>query len=552
MERYQGRSIVGGVAQGPIRIYRRNQYQVEKIRKNNPENEIHRYRQAEEEAIRQLGDAYDKAVEMVGAKSASVFEMQAMLLKEERFRKPVESMIRETGFCAEYAVASQGKAMTKVCKKMEEERDRKTEADIRDIVKRLLSLLSDQEYGSAVGQEPVILMAREITPGELLQMDRSLLLGLVTETGTADSHTAVLAAAMQIPFVTGIPYQKRWSRKQAVVDGEQGIVIVEPDEACVRQARERAAAQHEEQEKLAVYAQKEDITLDGDRIPVLANIGDLSEMKTALQNHAAGIGLFRSEFLYMERETYPSEEEQFQLYRRILQEMQGKPVVIRTLDIGADKQVDYFRLENEPNPAMGYRGIRICLDREELFRAQLKALFRAASYGDLSVLYPMITSTEEVEAIQKIISDIQEEMDAKKIPWGKLRQGVMIETPAAVMISDLLAENMDFFSIGTNDLAQYTMAADRQNPRVAHLCTAQHPAVLRMIQMTVRNGHRNGIPVSVCGELAADRTMTRELIRMGVDALSVTPNQILPLRKEIRSITVRETGGNTLSLWQER
>ena len=540
MERYQGRSIAGGMAEGKILSYNRDRYQVEKILKKDSEEEIRRYRKTEEEAIEQLGDAYEKAVEMVGAKSASVFELQAMLLKEGRFRRPVEEMIRSMQVCAEYAVACQGKELAKACRKMEDERDRRMEADIREISKRLLSLLGGQEYGNPIGQEPVLLMAREIAPGELLQLDRKLLLGLVTETGTSDSHTAVLAAAMQIPFVTGIPFQKRWNGKRAVVDGERGLVVVEPDDTCLQELRIRQEEEKKEQEKLAVYAQKEDVTLDGDRIPIMANIGELYELEAVNHAQAAGIGLFRSEFLYMERETYPSEEEQFLLYKQIVQEMQGKPVVIRTLDIGADKQADYFRLESETNPAMGYRGIRICLDREELFKTQLKALHRAAVYGELAVLYPMITCVEEVEAIREIVSDIREEMDAKKIPYGEVRQGLMIETPAAVMISDLLAENVDFFSIGTNDLAQYAMAADRQNMRVAHLCSHRHPALLRMIAMTVQNAHRKGIPVSVCGEIAADRSMTQKLIELGVDTLSVTPNQILPLRKEIRSITVRE------------
>lgn len=540
MERYQGRSIAGGMAEGKILSYNRDRYQVEKILKKDSEEEIRRYRKTEEEAIEQLGDAYEKAVEMVGAKSASVFELQAMLLKEGRFRRPVEEMIRSMQVCAEYAVACQGKELAKACRKMEDERDRRMEADIREISKRLLSLLGGQEYGNPIGQEPVLLMAREIAPGELLQLDRKLLLGLVTETGTSDSHTAVLAAAMQIPFVTGIPFQKRWNGKRAVVDGERGLVVVEPDDTCLQELRIRQEEEKKEQEKLAVYAQKEDVTLDGDRIPIMANIGELYELEAVNHVQAAGIGLFRSEFLYMERETYPSEEEQFLLYKQIVQEMQGKPVVIRTLDIGADKQADYFRLESETNPAMGYRGIRICLDREELFKTQLKALHRAAVYGELAVLYPMITCVEEVEAIREIVSDIREEMDAKKIPYGEVRQGLMIETPAAVMISDLLAENVDFFSIGTNDLAQYAMAADRQNMRVAHLCSHRHPALLRMIAMTVQNAHRKGIPVSVCGEIAADRSMTQKLIELGVDTLSVTPNQILPLRKEIRSITVRE------------
>lgn len=540
MERYQGKSIAWGMAEGKIFSYVKDRYQVEKIGKQDPEGEIERYRRTEEEAIRQLGEAYDKAVEIVGARSASLFEMQAMLLKEGHFRGPVEKMIRKMRVCAEYAVASQGRNLARACQQLTDERERRTEADIRDISKRLLALLSGQGYASPIGQEPVILMAREISPGELLQMERNLVLGLVTEVGMADSHTAILAAAMQIPFVSGIPFRSSWNGKMAVVDGRQGEVIVEPDEKELERLHRRRKEEEREQERLEAYVQKEDVTLDGDRIPLMANIGDLFELKAAQHNRAAGIGLFRSEFLYMERETYPSEEEQFGIYRRIVQEMQGQPVVIRTLDIGADKQADYFRLESETNPAMGYRGIRISLDRAELFKTQLKALFRASLYGDLSVLYPMITSVEEVEAIREIVCDIREEMDAKKIPYGSMRQGIMIETPAAVMISDLLAEKVDFFSIGTNDLTQYTMAADRQNPRVAGLCSSRHPAVLRMIQMTVRNAHRKGIPVSICGELAADRQMTQKLIEMGVDVLSVSPNQILPLRKELRSITVRD------------
>lgn len=539
MERYQGKSIVKGMAAGNILSYRRDQCMVEKKYITNPEEEVRRYRHAEEKAVRELGLAYEKAVEIVGAKSAAIFEMQSILLKEGRFQEPVEMMIYKESVCPEYAVAEVGRLMAEDCRLRKEHWERDREADIREIVKRLLTNLEIREGVSVSGQEPVILLAKEVAPGELLQMESGKLIGLITELGTPESHTAVLAAAMQIPFVTGIPFRQMWDGKPAVVNGETGSVIIEPNMDELDQVATWQKKREAEKLRLENLTKKEDITLDGERMFVYANIGTLAEVDDAVRARAAGIGLFRSEFLYMGRENYPSEEEQYQCYRRIIEQMQGKPVVIRTLDIGADKQVDYFRLEEENNPAMGYRGIRICLDREELFRTQLKALYRAGLYGDLGVLYPMITAVEEVEKIQEIIRDIQEEMDAKKIAYGQIRQGVMIETPAAVMISDLLAEKVDFFSIGTNDLVQYIMAADRQNPKVAGLCDNRHPAVLRMIQMAVRNGHRFSIPVTICGEMAADLSMTQKLVEIGVDVLSVTPGQILPLRQAIRNTTIR-------------
>ena len=541
MERYQGKIIVEGMAKGKIFTYLRDQYQVKKTEIDDPEKEIARYREAREQTIQQLGDAYDKAVDLVGAKSASVFEMQSILLKEGRLCGLVEKMIRDEKVSASYAVAEIGKQLAAEYRGSEEIWEKEEDMNIRELGKRLLKLLDSETYAIPLGTEPVILCARELLPGELLQLDRKHLAGLITETGTAESHTAVLASAMQLPYLTGVPFRLAWNGKEAALDGEKGQIYIEPNEDILKELEARKEKREKESEELAFYAEEQTVTLDGDRVHLYANISSLEEMDEVIRARAEGIGLFRSEFLYMGRETYPSEEEQFLCYKKIAERMQGKPVTIRTMDIGADKQIDYLRLDNEINPAMGYRGIRISLDREELFRTQLKAIYRAAVYGKLRVLYPMITCEEEVDQIQKIIEDIKEEMTAKGVKYGEVSQGVMIETPAAVIISDLLAKKVDFFSIGTNDLTQYVMAADRQNPKVSYLCDANHPAIFRIIQMIVQSGHKYHVPVSICGEIAGDPGMTQKLVSMGVDILSVTPNQILPIRKEVRNVSLRKS-----------
>lgn len=501
---------------------------------------MNRYRKAQEIVIGQLESAYEKAVEIVGARNASVFDIQAMLLREGKLGQWVEKMILNQKVTSEYAISQVSRGISENIFEEKEDWEEEERGQIREVAGRVLNFLTGQNNRMIPGEEKVILAAKDITPGELLQFDKNRILGLITEIGAGESHTAVLASAMEIPYLCGIPFHSEWNGKMAAINGNKGLFCVEPEEKCLEEIKEGLWEQEKEKERLETLIGEKAVTLDGDRMYVYANVGREEELEEAITYRVAGIGLVRSEYLFMGKENYPSEEEQYEYYRNIVEKMQGKPVHIRTLDIGADKQMNYLRLEKEDNPAMGFRGIRICLEQEELFRTQLKALFRAAVYGNLGILYPMITSVEEIDQIQEIIHDIREEMDAKGVVYGEVRQGVMIETPAAVMISDMLAEKVDFFSIGTNDLIQYVMAADRQNYKVASLCQSSHPAVIRMMELAVRNAHRYGIPVMVCGEMASDKELTRKLVEMGVDILSVAPGQILAIRKEIRNTTVRE------------
>lgn len=542
MEQYRGRTVVMGIGMGKIYSYTRDQYQIEKKIVERKDLEEEKYLQAEQKALVQLARAYEKAVEMVGAKSAAPFERQEILLREGAFGRDVRDLICTESVSAEYAVSVVGEKLTGQQQQTEENWAKEEQKNVKELVRRLLGLLKEEEESRLLGEEPMILAAKELSPGDLLQLKRSRIQGLLTETGSGESHTAVLAAAMQIPFLTGIPFRPEWNGKQAVVDGEKQAVILEPEPLLEKEIQDRIYRKKQEREELNQLVKEKAVTLDGERLYVYANIGEIGELEEVIRCRAAGIGLFRSEFLYMGRENYPSEEEQFVCYKTIVEKMQGRPVTIRTLDIGADKRIRYLRMDKEQNPAMGYRGIRFCLEQKELFRTQLKALYRAAAFGDLGVLYPMITSEEELDQIQEIIQDIQEEMDAKKLSYGKVRQGVLIETPAAAMISDKLAQRADFISIGTNDLIQYVMAADRQNPRVSGLCRNDHPAVIKMLEMIIQNSHRCQVPVTICGEMASDLSMTKKLVELGVDIISVTPAQILPVRQEVRSISVKNQG----------
>lgn len=538
MERYQGKTVVNGIVTGKIFIYVRDQFQIEKKYIADSEKEILRYREAKDFTIQQFAESYDKAVELVGAKSASIFEMQSILLKEGKFSNLVEKMIRDEKVSASYAVAEIVKQLISDYQ-IKEDWEKEEKMNLRELGKRLLKVLKGENHSEVLGQKPVILCTKELSPEELLQFDCKNIAGIVTEYGTMEDHTSVLAAAMKLPYITGISFRSAWKGKTAVLDGEKQRLLIEPDQENLTKIQRRKANMEKRNHALNSLREEKTVTLDGVRVSLYANIGNSEEIDEVLRCRADGIGLFRSEFLYMGRETYPSEEEQFQYYRMLAEKMQGRPVTIRTLDIGADKQMGYLRMEQEENPALGYRGIRISLEQEELFRTQLKAIYRAAVYGKLQILYPMITSVQEIDKIQEIIEDIKEEMDAKQIAYGTVCQGVMIETPAAVMISDMLAEKVDFFSIGTNDLIQYTMAADRQNVKVAHLCNPSHPAVLRMITMAVKNGHKYHLPVTICGEMAGNLQMTQKLVEMGVDILSVTPQQILPVRQAIREVSIR-------------
>ena len=422
---------------------------------------------------------------------------------------------------------------------MEDDYFKARAADVKDISERMVNILSGNESGGAIGDEPVIVVAEDLAPSETVQMDKEKLLAFVTRLGSANSHTAILARTMNIPALIEVDIKEEWNGKMAVVDGYTGTFYIDPDEDILKKMQEKKEEDIKARELLQELKGKEDVTVDGKHIKLYANIGGVKDVASVLANDAAGIGLFRSEFLYLEADNYPNEEAQFQAYKTVAENMAGKKVIVRTLDIGADKQVDYFNLDHEENPAMGYRAIRICLDRRDIFRTQLRALLRASAYGNIGIMYPMIISVDEVKEIKKIVESIKAELTEKGIEYGKVEQGIMIETPAAVMISDLLAEEVDFFSIGTNDLTQYTLAIDRQNSKLDNIYDAHHPAVLRMIQKTIENGHKAGCWVGICGELGADMTLTETFLKMGIDELSVSPTFVLPIRKLIREMSTK-------------
>ena len=440
---------------------------------------------------------------------------------------------------AEFAVATTGDNFAKMFAEMEDDYFKARAADVKDISERMVNILSGNESGGAIGDEPVIVVAEDLAPSETVQMDKEKLLAFVTRLGSANSHTAILARTMNIPALIEVDIKEEWNGKMAVVDGYTGTFYIDPDEDILKKMQEKKEEDIKARELLQELKGKEDVTVDGKHIKLYANIGGVKDVASVLANDAAGIGLFRSEFLYLEADNYPNEEAQFQAYKTVAENMAGKKVIVRTLDIGADKQVDYFNLDHEENPAMGYRAIRICLDRRDIFRTQLRALLRASAYGNIGIMYPMIISVDEVKEIKKIVESIKAELTEKGIEYGKVEQGIMIETPAAVMISDLLAEEVDFFSIGTNDLTQYTLAIDRQNSKLDNIYDSHHPAVLRMIQKTIENGHKAGCWVGICGELGADMTLTETFLKMGIDELSVSPTFVLPIRKLIREMSTK-------------
>ena len=539
MEKYTGKSILNGVAIGRIVFYRKGEQQVKRVKVEDVETEILRYEEANARAVEQLNELYEKALKEVGEMNASVFEVHAMMLEDDDYRESVENMIRSQQVNAEFAVAATGDNFSRMFEEMEDDYFKARAVDVKDISERLVGILSGRETQEAILGEPAILVADDLAPSETVQMDKDKLLAFVTQHGSSNSHTAILARTMNIPALIGVEIQEAWDGRLAIVDGHTGTLYIEPDEDTLRRMQARREEDERHEMLLRQLKGKEDITLDGRKIKLYANIGSVKDVAGVLANDAAGIGLFRSEFLYLESEDYPGEEEQFQAYKTVAENMAGRKVIVRTLDIGADKQVDYFQMDHEENPAMGYRAIRICLDRTEIFRTQLRALLRASAYGNIAIMYPMIISVDEVRQIKKIVASVKAELDEKGIPYGEVEQGIMIETPAAVMISDLLAEEVDFFSIGTNDLTQYTLAIDRQNAKLDPIYDAHHPAVLRMIQMTIDNGHQHGCWVGICGELGADTSLTRTFLEMGIDELSVSPSCVLPIRKIIRETKIR-------------
>lgn len=536
MERQSGKKVFGGVAIGKILFYNKKQNQVIREKVEDTRSEIARYESAKKTAIQQLNELYRKALKEVGEVNAQIFEVHAMMLEDGDYNESVYNLINTQKINAEYAVATTGDNFAEMFANMDDEYFKARSADIRDISERVIVVLQERTTDSHIGEEPVIVVAEDLAPSETVQMDKSKLLAFVTRLGSANSHTAILARTMGIPALVGVGIQENWSGKTAVVDGYKGEIIIEPEESLLEEYKQQQEKDREQKELLLTLKGKENVTLSGQKIKLYANIGNVSDLAAVLQNDAEGIGLFRSEFLYLEKHTFPTEEEQFAVYRQVAETMAGKQVIIRTLDIGADKQVDYFQLEKEDNPAMGYRAIRICLTRQEIFKTQLRALYRAGKYGNIAIMYPMITSVEEVKEIKAIAEEVKAELQAEGIPYGDVEQGIMIETPAAALLSDLLAKEVDFFSIGTNDLTQYTLAIDRQNPKLDRFYNPHSEAVLRLIEMTVKNAHKENIWVGICGELGADTELTGRFLEMGVDELSMSPGCILQIRKVIREM----------------
>lgn len=549
MEVYQGKSVFGGIAIGRISVHKKDEQQVKRVRIEDSEQEILRYRQAKQTAMEQLQGLYQKALKEVGEANAAIFEIHQMMLEDDDYNESVENIIRMQQVNVEYAVASTGDNFAQMFSAMDDDYMRARSADVKDISERVLSVLGGRATGIAASGEPVIIVADDLAPSETVQLNKDLVLSFVTVHGSVNSHTAILARTMSIPALIGtaIPLTDDIDGKVGIVDGKNGCIYVDPDEDTLGRMQQLKLEEQEKKELLQTLKGRENITIDGKKIMLYANIGNSKDLAAVLQNDAGGIGLFRSEFIYLERDTFPTEEEQFQIYRTVAETMAGKPVIIRTLDIGADKKCDYFEMEPEENPAMGCRAIRICLTRPEIFKTQLRALFRASAFGNISIMYPMIISVDELRKIKTIVAEIRQELTEQGVTFGEPKQGIMIETPAAVMMSEELAKEVDFFSIGTNDLTQYTLAIDRQNPKLDAFYDPHHPAVLRMIQMVVENAHKAGIWAGICGELGADTTLTRRFLAMGVDELSMSPGSILPVRKIILETDVtKERENNNL------
>ena len=532
-----GKSVFGGIAIGKIAFYKRNEIQIKRSRVEDTEQEVKRFEAAKEKAVSQLQELHDKALDDVGETNAMIFEIHQMMLEDLDYVESIVNIITSQEVNAEYAVATTADNFAAMFAAMDDAYMQGRAADVKDVSERLIQVLSDQNSASMEMNEPVIIAADDLVPSETVQLDKEKVLSFITMYGSANSHTAILARTMNIPAVIGIgeDLKKEYDGKEAIVDGMEGVIYIDPDEETFTRMREK---QKEDQERKTLLEQlkgKENITKSGQKVMVYANIGNLSDVGAVLKNDAGGIGLFRSEFLYLESETFPTEEEQFKVYKQVAENMAGKRVIIRTLDIGADKQVDYFGLDKEENPALGYRAIRICLTRQEIFKTQLRALYRASAYGQIAIMFPMIISVDEVKQIKKIIEEVKQELREEGIDFREnVELGVMIETPAAVMVSRDLAKEVDFFSVGTNDLTQYTLAIDRQNQKLEPFYDSHHPAVLSMIRMAAENAHAEGKWIGICGELGADLSLTETFLEMGIDELSVAPGMILPLRKRIR------------------
>ena len=543
MQVYNGKSVFGGIAIGKISVYQKGEQQVKRVKITDADAEMERYADAKNAAVEQLQKLYDKALKEVGEAIAAIFEIHQMMLDDDDYNESVENIIRTQMVNAEYAVAATADNFAQMFASMDDDYMKERAADVKDISERLLAILHGTDSNKVDTNEPVIIVADDLAPSETVQLDKDMVLSFVTVHGSLNSHTAILARTMAIPALIGteaLPLNASVDGKLGIVDGFNGKIYVDPDENILTEMKAKQQEDLEKKQLLQTLKGKENITLDGQKVMLYANIGNIKDLATVIQNDAGGIGLFRSEFIYLEREDYPTEEEQFQIYKTVAETMAGKRVIIRTLDIGADKQCDYFNMEHEENPALGCRAIRICLTRPEIFKTQLRALFRASAYGKLAIMYPMITSVKEVHRIKEIVEEVKAELAEQGIEFAIPEQGIMIETPAAAMVSDELAKEVDFFSVGTNDLTQYTLAIDRQNTKLDEFYDAHHPAVLRMIAMVAENAHKAGIWAGICGELGADTTLTQEFLAMGIDELSVSPGSILPIRKIVLETNVTD------------
>lgn len=535
-----GKSVFAGIAIGKLHVYQKNEYTIKRTKISDCNFEIQKFHKARELSIEQLEELHNKALTKVGEANAAIFEIHQMMLEDLDYINSVENIISSQSINVEYAVATTSDNFAKMFSSMDDDYMQARAADVKDISERILSNLNNNQQSSIEYSEPVIILAEDLTPSETLHLDKDKVLSFVTVKGSKNSHTAILAKTMSIPSLIGtdIELDASLNGKKAIVDGFSGTIYIDPTDEILEHMQNKLDNEIEKKSLLHQLKGKQNITLDGKNIMLYANIGDIKDLVFALQNDAGGIGLFRSEFIYLEKHTYPTENEQFQIYKTVAETMAGKRVIIRTLDIGADKQASYFNLSEEENPALGYRAIRICLKRKDIFKTQLRALFRASIYGNISIMYPMIISLDEILKIKEIVSEVKSELTAEGIPFKEVEQGIMIETPAAVIISDILAKEVDFFSIGTNDLSQYTMAIDRQNPNLDDFFNPHHTAILRMIKMVADNAHKNNIWVGICGELSSDLDLTEFFLSIGIDELSVSPSSILPLRKIIRETNI--------------
>lgn len=536
----EGKSVYGGIAIGRISVYHKVDCHVKRTKITDIQGEITRFQTAKDMAKTELEVLYQKALKEVGEVNASIFEVHQMMLEDVDFVEAIENMIQTQSINAEFAVASIGDNFAEMFSSMDDNYMRERAADVKDISNRLISVLSGNLQQNDATDEPVILLADDLAPSETVQLDKSKILSFVTKHGSTNSHTAILARTMNIPALIGVDFPENIDGKIGIVDGYEGKLIIDPAVSVLENYQIKQSHENEKKELLLQLKGKENMTVDGTKINLYANIGSMSDVSEVLENDAGGIGLFRSEFLYLESSDYPSEEKQFAVYKKVAEAMAGKKVIIRTLDIGADKQADYFKLNKEENPAMGYRAIRICLDRQDIFKTQLRAIYRASCYGTISVMFPMIISLEEIKAIKEITEEVKKELDQDGIPYKNIELGIMIETPAAVMMSEEFSKEVDFFSVGTNDLTQYTLAIDRQNSNLDSIYNPHHPAILKMLKIIAENAHKGGCWVGICGELAADTTLTETFLRFGYDELSVSPASVLKVRKKVREINLKK------------